>query len=162
MNKIKQYFASIFSKICDLINSRGYWREEAYRRKQQAECLCDCLVKSMNTLIDIRSHTCGTCYHGCSILSNFPGKTVCLRHNGHRSLDWYCADWHDREPAPITESELADTQYSSFDGVVFVDRTSKYSGTQYPMGTFKYPVNNIDDAVKILDIHNFKVIDFIG
>lgn len=40
-------------------------------------------------------------------------------------------------------------QYGSFDGAVWIDATSSFTGTAYPLGTPRRPVNNISDALAI-------------
>jgi hypothetical protein len=46
----------------------------------------------------------------------------------------------------ITSPEL---QFASFEGVVSVDPTSSYTGTAYPVGSRRRPVNNMADALTI-------------
>lgn len=48
-----------------------------------------------------------------------------------------------------TLQELQDIQFSSFGGGVTVDVTSSHSGTEYPVGTPRQPVNNFVDALAI-------------
>jgi hypothetical protein len=48
-----------------------------------------------------------------------------------------------------TLQELADIQYSSFNGSVHFDESSSHSGCQYPSGTACQPTNNLFDAIKI-------------
>lgn len=48
-----------------------------------------------------------------------------------------------------TLQEQVDIQYASFNGGVSVDVTSPYSGTTYPVGTPRQPVNNLSDAIAI-------------
>lgn len=48
-----------------------------------------------------------------------------------------------------TLQELQDIQFSSFEGGVTVDVGSSYSGTTYPTGTRRQPVNNLSDALTI-------------
>ena len=48
--------------------------------------------------------------------------------------------------------ELIDIQFTSFDNAsVWIDPNSSYSGTQYPVGTTRQPVNNDIDAQAIAD-----------
>ena len=54
-----------------------------------------------------------------------------------------------------TLQELQDIQYSSFDNQVSVDTTSTYSGTAYPVGTSRQPVNNIADPLAIAAVRGF-------
>lgn len=61
-----------------------------------------------------------------------------------------------------TLQELKDLQYSSFNGGVTVDVTSPYSGTTYPIGTPKNPVNNLEDAILIAKERGFDTIYIIG
>ena len=48
-----------------------------------------------------------------------------------------------------TLQELTDIQFSSFLGGVTVDQTSSFSGTTFPIGTPRAPVNNFVDALAI-------------
>lgn len=48
-----------------------------------------------------------------------------------------------------TLSESQDIQFSSFDGGVTVDTGSIHSGTNFPTGTARQPVNNMSDALQI-------------
>jgi hypothetical protein len=48
-----------------------------------------------------------------------------------------------------TLQELSDIQHSSFEGGVLYDSSSIYSGTAYPVGTGRQPVNNFADAIAI-------------
>lgn len=51
-----------------------------------------------------------------------------------------------------TLQELIDIQFTSFDNAsVWIDPNSSYSGTQYPVGTTRQPVNNDIDAQAIAD-----------
>lgn len=61
-----------------------------------------------------------------------------------------------------TLQELADIQYSSFNGVITVDVTSPYNGTVYPTGTPRQPVNNITDAYEIAIERGFTEFFIIG
>ena len=54
-----------------------------------------------------------------------------------------------------TLQEQQDIQYSSFDGGVTVDLTSSYSGTVFPVGTPRQPVNNFSDALTIAQNRGF-------
>lgn len=49
-----------------------------------------------------------------------------------------------------TTQELTEIQYASYDGGVTIDVTSPYSGTAYPVGTRRCPVNNPTDALAIM------------
>lgn len=48
-----------------------------------------------------------------------------------------------------TLQELADIQFSSFNGHISVKPTSIYSGTGFPVGTERQPANNMADALTI-------------
>lgn len=61
-----------------------------------------------------------------------------------------------------TLTELADIQFSSFNGGVTVDTTSSFSGVIHPVGTPRQPVNNFIDALSILQTNNFDSIFIIG
>lgn len=52
-------------------------------------------------------------------------------------------------------AEIPEIQYSSFNHGVSVDITSEYSGTTFPVGTGSAPVNNLADALVILDSRGF-------
>lgn len=54
-----------------------------------------------------------------------------------------------------TLQELSDIQYASFNGGVTIDVLSAYSGTTYPTGTPRQPVNNLGDALAIATIRGF-------
>jgi hypothetical protein len=58
--------------------------------------------------------------------------------------------------ASATLQELADIQYSSFGGGVTFDATSVYSGSAYPVGTPRQPVNNTTDMLVILAERGFR------
>jgi len=53
-----------------------------------------------------------------------------------------------------------DIEYSSFNGGVIVDVNSGISGTLYPRGTIRMPVDNIADAVLIAEYRGFNKIYF--
>jgi hypothetical protein len=61
-----------------------------------------------------------------------------------------------------TLQELADIQYSSFLGGVTVNVLSPYSGTEYPVGTPRQPVNNLADALLISVERGFPRIFVLG
>lgn len=61
-----------------------------------------------------------------------------------------------------TLQELADIQYSSFGNGVTVDLLSIYSGTNYPIGTPRQPVNNFNDALNIANTRGFSKIFILG
>lgn len=61
-----------------------------------------------------------------------------------------------------TLQELLDIQFSSFNGGVTVDILSVYSGTFYPRGTPREPVNNFADALSIATTRGFTSIYIIG
>lgn len=61
-----------------------------------------------------------------------------------------------------TLQEQADIQYASFNGGITVDVTSLYSGTIYPTGTPRQPVNNLDDAVAMATERGFTTLYIIG
>jgi uncharacterized protein YjbI with pentapeptide repeats len=54
-----------------------------------------------------------------------------------------------------TLQELLDIQYSSFGGGVTVDKDDGVSGTTYPTGTPRQPVNNLTDAMSIAGARGF-------
>ena len=56
-----------------------------------------------------------------------------------------------------TLSEQSAIQYSSYNGGVYYDSTSPYSGTDYPVGTPQQPVNNVYDAKLIAEERGFTV-----
>jgi hypothetical protein len=55
-----------------------------------------------------------------------------------------------------TLQEQADIEYASYDGGVTVSVGSIYSGTDFPIGTPRAPVNNIQDAVEIATSRGFR------
>jgi len=58
-----------------------------------------------------------------------------------------------------TENTVASAlQLSSYDNAVWVDPTSSYSGSAYPIGTREQPVNNLTDAKLIAEDLNFNVL----
>ena len=61
-----------------------------------------------------------------------------------------------------TIQEQQDIQYASFNGGVTVDLTSSNSGTIYPVGTARSPVNNFSDALSIANDRGFAVLHIIG
>jgi hypothetical protein len=61
-----------------------------------------------------------------------------------------------------TLQELADIQYSSFSNGVTVNFLSPYSGTVYPIGTPRQPVNNFLDALDIANSRGFSKLFIIG
>lgn len=61
-----------------------------------------------------------------------------------------------------TLQELSDIQYSSFSNGVTVDLLSSYSGTEYPNGTPRQPINNFTDALSIANIRGFTRLFVIG
>jgi len=61
-----------------------------------------------------------------------------------------------------TLQELANIQYSSFNGGVTIDVTSSYSGTDFPIGTLQQPVNNLTDALIIANSRGFTTLYVIG
>ena len=61
-----------------------------------------------------------------------------------------------------TTQELADIRFSSFNGGVTVDTTSPNTGTEFPNGTPRQPVNNIMDAVSIANSIGLSIIYIVG
>lgn len=61
-----------------------------------------------------------------------------------------------------TLQELQDVQYSSYNNGVTVNTSSSYSGTSYPTGTPRQPVNNFTDAMTIATSRGFATIYVIG
>ena len=53
-------------------------------------------------------------------------------------------------------------EYASFNGGVTVDVTSSYSGTLYPVGTPRQPVNNMTDALLIAAYRGFTTFFILG
>jgi len=51
---------------------------------------------------------------------------------------------------------------SAFRGAVSIDETNGRAGTQYPMGTSKFPVNNVEDARTIATTHGLNTILVVG
>ena len=61
-----------------------------------------------------------------------------------------------------TLQELSAIQYSSFGGGVSIDVTSSNTGTDYPMGTPEFPLNNVADAHLVADTRGFNKFFVIG
>lgn len=61
-----------------------------------------------------------------------------------------------------TLQEQADIEYASFDSAVHVDLTSAYSGTDFPVGTPRQPVNNFADALAIANTRGFSDLNIAG
>lgn len=61
-----------------------------------------------------------------------------------------------------TLQELADIQYSSFGNGVTVNLLSTYSGTIYPNGTPRQPINNFTDALDIANARGFSKLFIMG
>jgi len=57
-----------------------------------------------------------------------------------------------------TTADLEAIQYASYGGGVSLNIISGTSGTDYPIGTKEYPVNNLADAVVIANTRGFKTI----
>lgn len=53
-------------------------------------------------------------------------------------------------------------EYASFNGGVSVNLSSNYSGTVYPVGTQRMPVNNFDDALLISEFRGFSTLFVYG
>jgi len=61
-----------------------------------------------------------------------------------------------------TLQELEALQYSSFNGGVWIDAINGQSGTEYPIGTPEYPVDNVPDAITIATTKGFLTLFVIG
>lgn len=61
-----------------------------------------------------------------------------------------------------TQNESQDIQYASFNGGVWVDLLGTASGTTFPTGTERLPVNNFVDALLIAQERGFLTIYIIG
>jgi hypothetical protein len=61
-----------------------------------------------------------------------------------------------------TIQQLSEIEYASFSNGISVDVTSSYSGTSYPVGTPRFPVNNLSDAMGIALERGFKTFFIIG
>ena len=59
----------------------------------------------------------------------------------------------------ITNSAI---EYSSFDGGVWIDVSSVYEGTTFPIGTPQQPVNNLSDALLIAQYRGFDSFKIVG
>jgi hypothetical protein len=55
-------------------------------------------------------------------------------------------------------TDLGSLQSSAYSGGVAIDTNSIYSGTNFPMGTRGFPVNNMDDAISIATARGLKTI----
>ena len=58
-----------------------------------------------------------------------------------------------------TVSQLDELQYAAYMGAAWLDENSSYAGTEYPIGTREFPVNNWNDVVTI---SNNKGFDKVG
>jgi len=58
--------------------------------------------------------------------------------------------------------QTREIQYASFENGVTIDTTSTTSGTVYPAGTRRAPVNNLVDAMLIANLYGFGTIYVIG
>lgn len=58
--------------------------------------------------------------------------------------------------------QTREIQYASFEGGVWIDSTSTTVGTTYPAGTRRAPVNNLADAMLILNLYGFSTIYVLG
>jgi len=56
----------------------------------------------------------------------------------------------------------AQIEFASFNGGVWIDVTSEYSGTVFPRGTPQAPVNNLADAKLIASVRGFERLYIIG
>lgn len=61
-----------------------------------------------------------------------------------------------------TTQELEDIQYSSFNGAIHIDMNAGVSGTAFPIGTPRRPVNNLADALLINIEREFDEFEIIG
>jgi len=61
-----------------------------------------------------------------------------------------------------TQSENEDIQYSTFQNAVWIDVLNGVSGTAFPAGTPRQPVNNTADAATIASVRGFKTIQIRG
>lgn len=58
--------------------------------------------------------------------------------------------------------QTREIQYASFENGVTIDPTSTTSGTVYPAGTRRAPVNNLTDAMLIANLYGFGTIYVVG
>lgn len=58
--------------------------------------------------------------------------------------------------------QMREIEHSSFNGGITVDATSPYTGTTYPTGTVRRPVNNLSDAYQIAVSRGFSTFYIIG
>lgn len=61
-----------------------------------------------------------------------------------------------------TLQEQADIQYGSYQNGVWIDVTSLTTGTAFPTGTPRLPVNNVADAIAIANERGFKRLYILG
>ena len=61
-----------------------------------------------------------------------------------------------------TVAQLLEIEHGSYGGGVTMDQTSLHTGTAYPTGTPRYPVNNLADAVAIMETRGFGTLYVIG
>ena len=60
-----------------------------------------------------------------------------------------------------TLQELEAIQYGSYNGGVWIDVSSNYTGILYPIGTPISPVNNLPDALNIANTYGFNTFNII-
>jgi len=61
-----------------------------------------------------------------------------------------------------TLQELEDIQFASFEGGVWIDATTPNTGTTFPTGTPRQPVNNVTDAITIANNRGLPKLFIIG
>ena len=61
-----------------------------------------------------------------------------------------------------TIQQLAEIQYMAFNSGVCIDAIGGAAGTEYPLGTQEYPVDNVADAVSIAATRGLNILRFIG
>lgn len=64
--------------------------------------------------------------------------------------------------ASATQSENEDIQYASYQNAVWIDQANGVSGTSFPIGTPRQPVNNVSDALSIATFRGFKIVQIRG
>lgn len=64
--------------------------------------------------------------------------------------------------ASATVNELEAIQYASYQNAVWLDIGSSNSGTDYPVGTREFPVNNLADAVAIAVDKGFSTLEILA
>ena len=103
-----------------------------------------------------------------------PDWTLCTISGGNLvAIDEYGNQIDPRKPtafvtvdrtasASATLQEQSALQYASYNGMVTIDVTSGYSGTNFPIGTLEQPCSNLADAISIAESRGFATFYILG